>query len=271
MTLALVGSMAFVGFAGMAAAGGGHHDDKADDSGDDSLAASSVSQSQTVSQTNVIEQNASQFASQDATGVDIDLEDVMDDGDDGTDGDDGENGVDDGEDTQTGIQTVTFIREEGNQPYATFEWDGDDDEFDLESSMGQGDNIDLTPGEARASDGNPLDATWTFDPPGASEAQTPVRALVTNSDGTTCTFEYGDAQLEGSVEACEPDNGGNGGNGDNGGDNGDNGDVTDGIEGSVGNQTVNQLVEQNADASNSNTQSASANAFSGDLAAMISG
>lgn len=249
MTLALIGSMAFVGFAGTAAAGGNHHDDG--DSSDDRTSAASVTQSQSVSQTNVIEQNASQYADQDATGVDID-EILNGDGDDGDDNADN-GGNDDGSAAQAGIQTVTFQKFNGQTE--SYYWNGTG--FDTENNNPR---YTLTAQDEFDDDGNPLAADWTYDNQG--QGQSPVSATVTNADGTTCTVDVA-GQSSGQIEACDTT--------DDNGDNGDNGDGTDGIEGSTGNQTVNQIVDQDADASNSNAQNADASASAGDILSVLLG
>ncbi|ELY81162.1 hypothetical protein C487_03678 [Natrinema pallidum DSM 3751] len=242
-----------MGFAGTAAAGGEHHDDDDDKRiGDLGIAETNIEQGQDVSQVNQIEQNALQFADQNATGVDVDFnERVMDGGDNGADG------------TQPGIQTVTFTQSEGPNPVAVFEWDGD--EFVLIDSIQSVEVGDITvTATAFNEQGEPIEATYTLNdglPPG----QAPTTATVA-SNGQTCDFTVPevtgapDLPVSGTVSVCSTD-----GNGDNGGTGG----VT--IDGSTGDQTINQTLEQSVDASNNNGQTANGSAFSGNLAALIAG
>ncbi|ELY81085.1 hypothetical protein C488_02106 [Natrinema pellirubrum DSM 15624] len=260
MTLALIGSMAFVGFAGTAAAGGNQHDDG--DSSADRLSASSVSQSQSVSQTNVIEQNASQYADQDATGVDIDEfltgdDGAADDDDEASDGNNSDGNNSDG--ATTTIETLTFYRAAGNSPgdvlVGTERWLG---------SGFSNDNVDVNVEESV--DGDPVKVSWDYTGTGTSDNKI-VRIEVGTSSGDLCEVTYDSPQESGEIgpDQCEslgdtpdetPDETPDDGNS---------------VEGSVGNQTVNQIVEQNADASNSNAQNADASASAGDILSVLLG
>ncbi|ELY82282.1 hypothetical protein [Natrinema gari] len=245
LTLALIGSLAVMGFAGTAAAGGeDHHDDKP--TGDLGIAGVNIEQGQDVSQANQIEQNALQFADQNATGVDIDFGDIN--GDDGDNGDNGNGALFQGEVTNCeypdgpAISNIQFYDTDGNL-LVKFEWTGTSFEPEGGDAMG----VTITDVEFKEPN-EPNLVRWT--------SEEPISEVVVKAGTTECDFP-GDTSAESMSN--------NGNSNDDG--------TTDGtsIEGSVGNQMLNQTLEQSVDASNNNGQTATGSAFSGKLAALIAG
>ncbi|SEP65775.1 hypothetical protein SAMN04489841_0216 [Natrinema salaciae] len=258
LTLALITSAAFVGLAGTAAAGGAddHHDDHGD-TDDLRIASSNIDQSQGVSQTNDIEQNAAQFNNQEATGIDIG--EIVNDGD--GNGDNGDGG-------EAAIETITWYRnlgQSGNiQQLAQATWNGE--QFVITTATP---NIDVSVSvEETNSADDPTEVDWEYTIPGQGEGRAPDFVRVT-SNGDTCDFDVTgeESPFTGTVTVCEPTDGGNGdGNG-----NGDGAGSDDSFTGTTGDQTINQVLEQNADADNSNSQNAEASSWNGILNSITAG
>ena len=234
LVLAMVGALLTTGFAGAAAAhgsghSGGHHDgdhhddadgghgvaDGADDAGAEQDATAVADQAQAVAQQNAVGSVDASATARESRQAD---------------------------DGPVGVQKVDFYRapqegEVGPQLYATFVWTGD--RFERTFAQGEGQTITLTP--VNGGDGASQPSNWIYQ---GDQDQTPVLAVVTNTDGSTCEIEYPILTFSGVITPCEPTPG-DGTNGDDVTQPGSNATVTVDVDQSNANAQIGDAVASN--------------------------